>query len=210
VIARGLHVRDAQVAELDAALKEFNVEDYRVVYIGKEKDEKRTYVAASAEVVQMFLDKNDIEKGSFWLSDNGNEFFSANGSVLEPKGVNHIAYPPAVHQYLSPNDNNHHSSGKAKWRNMRINWDDDIRAGVALLKCFDDDQDNLQGYFEKNLQCGRNIPDIEHVRDLIGGKDLISNSYHKRCMYEYCIAFKKDGRGGEAGDYNDGLDGWKW
>jgi hypothetical protein len=43
--------------------KEFNVEDYRVVYIGKEKDEKRTYVAASAEVVQMFLDKNDIEKG---------------------------------------------------------------------------------------------------------------------------------------------------
>ena len=91
----------AAVAELDAVWNEFNVED-RVVYIGKAKEEKRTYVAAAAEVIQKFLDKNDIEKGSTWFSDSGNEFFSANGSVLEAKDVTHIAYPPAVHQYLSP------------------------------------------------------------------------------------------------------------
>jgi hypothetical protein len=202
--------RDAQVALLDAVLDEFSVQSYRVVYIGKEKDEKRTYVAASAEVVQMFLSKNNIEKGSFWMSDNGNEFFSANGSVLERSGVTHIAYPPAVHQYLSPNDNNHHSSAKAKWRTMGIDWSDDIRASVALLKCFDNDQANIRGYFEKNMQCERNIPDIEDMRELIGGKSLTSTSYHKKCMYEYCVAFKKDGRGGEADDYSDHLDGLYW
>lgn len=202
--------RDMILGHLDSVLQEYNVEDYRVVYIGKAKNETRTYVAASAEVIQMFLDKIQVDHGSVWLSDCGKEFFPSSGSIFENYGAIHQAYPSPVHQYLSGNDNNHHTAGKNSWRALKIDFSDDIKACVALMHCFDLDAPNIRGYFEANLQCGKSKPDIELVRELIGGKNLCSNSYLMDCMYDYCIAFKKDGRGVVDGDYDDRLDGLYW
>lgn len=202
--------RDAIVAHLDSVLEEYEVEDYRVVYIGKARNEKRTYVAASAEVLQMYLDKIQVDHGSVWLSDHGKEFFPSSGSIFECHGAIHHSYPPPVHQYLSANDNNHHTSGKNLWRGLKIDFSDDVKAGVALLHCFDLDAPNIIGYFEANLQCGKSQPDIELVRELIGGKNLRSSSYLRKCMYDYCLAFKKDGRGVVDRDYDDQLDGLYW
>lgn len=202
--------RDAQVEKLDQVLTKYNVAPRRIVYVGKPKNETRTYVSASVDIVQMFLEANKIEAGSTWLSDNGNEFFPETGSSLAYKDVNHFAYPAAVHQYLSPNDNNHHSSAKQKWRSMKLDFEDDVTASVALLWCLDMDQPNIRGYFETNLQLGKSRPDLEEVRSLVGGDKLRSNSYYKECMYEYCIAFKKDGRGVRDGVFSDDLDGRHW
>ena len=102
-----------------------------------------------------------------WITDGGNEFFSADGSILELIGANHVGYLPPVHQYLFPNDNNHHSAAKAIWRSLRLDYDDDVTASVALLKCLDNDSVNITGYFEANMQCKSSVLDIECVRKLI-------------------------------------------
>jgi len=202
--------RDRQLQKLDHYLEKCNVEAYRVVYVGKDKHEKRTYVPASVDIIQRFLDVYQIEPGSCWYSDNGKEFFPQGGSSLVQADVDHVAYPAAVHQYLSPNDNNHHSSAKAAWRAMKPKYENDVEACIMLLSCFDNDAHNVPGYFSANLQLDKQNPDLDQMRELIGGKKLRSNSYFKKCMYDYCIAFKKDGRGGEDGTYADELDGLYW
>lgn len=202
--------RDEQVAALDRVLTLYKVEPYRIVYVGKDKHETRTYVPASVDIVKRFLDTYDIDVGSTWLSDNGNEFFPEARSTLASYGVIHVPYPAAVHQYLSANDNNHHSAAKAKWRTMKLDFSDDVTTSIALLSCFDNDEDNIDEYFASNLQLRQPRPDLEKAKMLIGGNALQSNSYYKQCMYEYCIAFEKDGRGYADKDDNDGLDGIKW
>lgn len=202
--------RDAQLAHLDQVLEEYDVAPYRIVYIGKDKNETRTYVAASAAIIEKYLTMIQVDVGSTWLSDNGKEFFPKGESVLEPKGVNHVSYPAPVHQYLSGNDNNHHSSAAATWRGMRLDYSDDVKASIALLHCLDCDGVNIVGYFANNLQIGKDTPSEEKVCELIGGKDILSNSMMKQCMYEYCVAFKKDGRGNSDEVYQDDLDGIYW
>lgn len=203
-------LRRQQVAYLDLVLTEYEVASNRIIYCGKDKGETRTYVAASADIIQMYLDSIELEKGDVFFSDNGKEFFPKGGSILEANGLIHVPYPAPVHQYLSANDNNHHSAAAGTWHGMKLDFRDDVRGSVALLHCFDNDQPNYEGYFETNLQCGFAAPDKERVRTLIGGTDPEASYDMKRLMYDYCIAFKKDGRGSSSDGYADDLDGIYW
>lgn len=202
--------RVAEVAYLDRVLKEYNVKSRRCVYVGKPKKEKRTCVAATPDILAQYLALIEVEPEHVWLSDNGKEFFTSEGSSLASRVAKHLPYPAAVHQYLSPNDNNHHSAAKARWRAMGLDYMDDVRASVALLFCLDSDAEHIAGYFQKNMQLNKAHPELGGVTAIIGGEASSNSSYFEDCRYDYCIAFRKDGRGTVERDTNDGLDGKHW
>ncbi len=98
---------------LDERLQNLNVEPWRVVYIGKDKNETRLYASESAELLQRFFELYEIPDGVVVFSDNGKSFFPGGASALKPLGfTKHVAYPAPVHQYLSPNDNRLHGTAK--------------------------------------------------------------------------------------------------
>jgi transposase len=202
--------RDAEVKKLNNELTKNNVCPDQLVYIGNDQDEKRVYVSATADVVQMFLDRCELDKDQLWVSDGGKEFWSKEGSVLVPNGVKHIRFPAAVHQYLSACDNNWFGAAKSKWRSRGLDYSDDVGAAVAFLADLEATRGNATEWMNRNLQLGKADPERNLVSDLIGEKKVIEIEHYRQCLYEYCIAEGKDGRGLLTKDPNDGLDGKYW
>ena len=90
-----------------AILSKSNISADRIVYVGKDTGESRTYVSESKELVELFFEKYNIQPNSIVMSDNGNAFIpSKDGnreSPLTSAGFNTLKqYPAAVHQFLSP------------------------------------------------------------------------------------------------------------
>ena len=93
------------------------------------------------------------DRTALCLSDNGNSFFPAGASVLSELGFRqHITYPSAVHQFLSPNDNRLHGTAKAAWRASRVDHSDDVDSSVLLLHLLDQQTtQHSSHWFERNL-----------------------------------------------------------
>lgn len=108
--------RDEQVAHLAQLLDQFNIEDSRIVYIGYETSERRTYVAESPFLLRLFFARYEIEEGCVALTDNGKSFWEGEMDVLLDLGfAKHTCYPAAVHQFLSPNEDRYHGAAKRVW-----------------------------------------------------------------------------------------------
>ena len=139
---------------LDAALEEYDINPNRVVYVGKPKGEKRTYVPETAELVRLFFGVYGVEPKTIIFSDEGNSFKEGAESVLDKLGFEkHITYPPSVHQYLSPNDNKLHGTAKSVWKKQKeVKFIDDVRSSCLLLSLLDrDTQVHSKTWFEKNI-----------------------------------------------------------
>ena len=80
-------------------------------------------------------------------------FFPGGVSALEALGFEkHVAYPSAVHQYLSPNDNRLHGAAKARWRNSGVDFKDDVESSLKLLSHLDEDlKAHGATWFERNM-----------------------------------------------------------
>ena len=104
-------LRVKEEGELLEVLGRYGVDRSRVVYVGSEKGEKRTYVKESADLMRLFFTKYPIVTGCTLLSDGGH----ACAKACEFGFAAHLIYPSAVHQFLSPNDNRLHGTAKAKW-----------------------------------------------------------------------------------------------
>jgi hypothetical protein len=78
-----------------------------------------------------------------------------------------VAYPAPVHQYLSPNDNRLHGAAKARWRNSRVDFKNDVESSLMLLHDLDVD---LTEYGETWFK--RNILELNSrsARELIRGR----------------------------------------
>ena len=202
--------RLAQVKKLDDILLAENVEPYQLAYVGKPDKEKRNIVAASPEIVRHFLDFYEIEPGELWLSDNGKEFFPVQGSVLKEYGLEHLAFIAAVHQYQSTCDNYWFGAAKRKWRTRGLDYSDSITSTVALLSDITATAVDCGAWFDRNLQLNRDAPDRELVSNLIGEKKAFESEYYRDCLYEYCVAFNKDGRALLNPADGDQLDGRYW
>ena len=57
-----------------AILSKSNISADRIVYVGKDTGESRTYVSESKELVELFFEKYNIQPNSIVMSDNGNAF----------------------------------------------------------------------------------------------------------------------------------------
>lgn len=97
--------RNAWVQErdkLEEALVRYGIEAKRVIYIGADKNETRTYVCESADLLRRFFALYHVRRKEVVFSDNGTAFFPGGVSVLEALGfTKHVAYPAPVHQPLA-------------------------------------------------------------------------------------------------------------
>lgn len=148
--------RAAWVAERDAfvaTLARYGIEHRRVIYIGADKNESRTYASESTDLLRRFFELYRLPEGVVAFSDNGSAFFPGGVSALKPHGfAKHVAYPAPVHQYLSPNDNRLHGTAKASWRSSRVDFVDDVESSLLLLHYLDRDlKDHAAMWFQRNI-----------------------------------------------------------
>ncbi len=109
-----------------------------MIYSGTDKNESRTYVSESAGLLQRFFKLYPVPERVVVFSDNGAAFFPDGVSALTPLGFRkHVAYPAPVHQYLSPDDDRLHGTAKARWRNSRVDFKDDVESSLMLLHDLD-------------------------------------------------------------------------
>ena len=186
----------AEVEKLDECLKSLRLAKHRAVYIGTDSKEKRTYVPESSDLVRRFFKQYKIEPGCVIFSDNGKSFFDAGESVLTELGFQtHVAYPAAVHQFLSPNDNRLHGSSKTSWRALSPDYKDDVYSCLLLLNHLDCDiRAHSRTWFDRNMLCTSK----EAVATLIGGGEPSNIDYFKQCLILYREKVGLDPRGDQS------------
>lgn len=184
--------RNAWVQErdkLEEALVRYGIEAKRVIYIGAEKNETRTYVSESAHLLRRFFALYRVRRKNkeVVFSDNGTAFFPGGVSVLEALGfTKHVAYPAPVHQHLSPNDNRLHGAAKAKWRNSGVDFKDDVESSLGLLNHLDADLEaHGATWFQQNIL---NLT-AESARELIRGR----SGQRSQVDYDRLYAYKSFG-----------------
>ena len=151
-----------------AALVRYGMEARRVVYVGVEKNESRTYASENADILRRFFELYQVRKKGVVFSDNGTALFPCGASVLEAIGFKrHVPYPSPVHQYLSPNDNRLHGAAKTRWRNSGVDFKDDVEASLKLLSYLDEDiSAHGAKWFDRNILSLT----AESARELIRGR----------------------------------------
>ena len=165
-VGRKAWVQDREV--FVSTLARYGIEAKRVIYLGTDTTESRTYVSESADLLRRFFELYEIPKQVIVFSDQGAAFFPDGKSALRPLGfAKHRAYPAPVHQYLSPNDNRLHGTAKTRWRNSRVDFKNDVESSLMLLHDLDVD---LAEYGETWFT--RNILELtaRSARELIRGR----------------------------------------
>ena len=177
--------RAALVQHFDDCLKEVGVDEKRIVYVGKEKGESRSYVTESPELLRTFFEHYRVPKRAIILSDLGSSFVEEGKSVLLDLGFQkHVCYPAAVHQYLSPNDNRLHGTAKKIWRESNLDYKDDVRSSIFLLNFLDNDiQNQSKMWFDRNMI---QLKESE-VEELIGSEGKKFSKLHKSWLRKYCV-----------------------
>lgn len=135
------------------ALVRYGIDPKRIIYIGSEKDETRTYASESAEFLRRFFELYRVRSKGVVFSDNGTAFFPGGVSALEALGFEkHVSYPAPAHQYLSPNDNRLHGTAKARWRSSGVDFKDDVESSLMLVSYLDADlKSHAQTWFQRNI-----------------------------------------------------------
>ena len=186
--------RIAQVAHLRSCLQWYDIEPHRIIYVGTDKGEHRTYCSESAELIRRFFNLWKVREHGIAFSDNGNAIYPQGNSVLLALGFDsHYPYPAPVHQYLSPNDNNLHGSAKASWRSMCDNFDDDVDRCCMLLNHLDFDiSHHSKQWFVRNMvkatQASTSL--------LISGGSAEMHSINNERKRNFCIFRGEYARGG--------------
>ena len=135
---------------LEREASRLQIDFNRIVYVGDKTGETRTFVQESDDLLKSFFTYYQVPEGAVVLSDSGNAFGSG---VLEALGFSrHAQYPPAVHQYLSPNDNNLHGAAKQLWRQSGVDFRDDVSSSLLLLKFLDEQTvSHSRSWFDRNM-----------------------------------------------------------
>lgn len=141
----------AIVAKLVATMAEFGIDPQRVVHW----ESGRRWCSESPEMYEHFLNaqaKSELPDDALIMHDGGGAFKRAKASIFPDLGLpNHVTYPAAVHQWLSPNDNNLHGV-KAAWAEEYRELGDSVRRSLRLMQLIDlDTVQNSKKYFLRNL-----------------------------------------------------------
>lgn len=149
---------------------------HRIVYVGNTTGETRTFVQESDDHVKHFFTYYAVPKGAWVLSDCGT---AVSGGGLKERGFSHHAqYPPAVHHYLSPNDNNLHGAAKQLWRQSGVDFHDDVSSSLLLLKYLDEQTAaHSRSWFDRNML---KLTEDGAARLISGGSDRVSDLSSER------------------------------
>ena len=84
-------------------------------------------------------------------------------------------------------------AAKQKWRNMCLDFNDDVDASIALLHCLDECSGGIVSWFDGNLQLETRKPILELVQRTIGTNKILEDRFRQCCLETYRLAV--DGRG---------------
>lgn len=145
---------------LTAMLTKLEIDEKRIVYIPRERSK---YCGENPGIYEDFLDSYDIPKNTLILHDNGPAYKRKKVHILDARGFpNHRAYPSAVHQWLSPNDNNVHGC-KSKWHAEREDFSNDQERVLRLMQLIAlETKERSKKYFRRNIFAVKrsNIPSV--------------------------------------------------
>lgn len=208
--------------ELVNALKLYNVDINQIVCLD---GSGKKYVAETSSILFEFFKRVSLPENCIIFSDKGYAFLHNKESVLLQCGVSKTAtYPPPVHHFISPNDNNYHGEAKTKWRNMIncSNWDskDGVLSSVFLMSCLNDvSMSHIQSFFKRNFFLESSNPSIEDFKNLVTAgnfEKIEENEYFSDCHDSYQFGEKMD-LWKKEGDHREiialldsGLDGSYW
>jgi hypothetical protein len=123
-------IRNEKLKYLEDRMKFYGIEDRQIIFVGEGKH----FAGEKAEYGKKALSIWELEKNAIFLHDEGNSFKQGNDSVFANRpGDFEVSYPSAVHQFISPNDNNLHGVAKVKWRNAGLDFEDDINSTLNLM-----------------------------------------------------------------------------
>ena len=118
-----------------------------------------------------------------------------------------------MHAFLSPYDSNLFGAAKRAWRQMDLDWEDNVRSSLALLALIDRGSGRADVLFTRNLQVGMHRPSMVGVCGVIAEGASDQSRFHKRSLRKYHIFMGQDARGHRPSTpkgLDDGLDGEAW
>jgi len=152
----------ARAAYFKACCEEFDIDPARVVYIKS----GRKWASECPEHYERFLSSHStkaLPKDSLIMHDGEGAFKRSKVSIFPALGFpNHLTYPAAVHQWLSPNDNNLHGV-KAAWSEDYPKFGCGVKSSLALMHLIDlAIPKHVKYYFLRNMIDVKRS-DLEHV-----------------------------------------------
>lgn len=227
--------RRSQLEELRSLIKKYELEEWQIQYCGEPANEKRAYVAESADIVSRFFSNQRVEKGWVALSDKGekdlcfraNRFrsrmmhfhshvrlsagyalFPKDGSALKTAGfAEHYAFPPDVHHHLSVLDNGIFGPAKSAWKKFLHDCENDVQSSLYLLYAVQKFQKEQSSH-----AFSRNMYDLnaDSAREIVTERSLKHSEESKECLRAYRVFVGEDARGSQdrvPPELRDRLDG---
>lgn len=193
----------------------YELDQTQVNYLQQDSNASKHYCAESAEILSHFVMMNlpaFKREGVIVFHDAGNAFFPGGISLFNTFGIdNVITYTPAIHHWLSPNDNNLHSYCKAIWRQHQEKYDNDQERTLYLLYLLKKvPSEHVRGWFAKNLMFGRRAVTKTDCEEFFRGDGKNLSSFHQECVFAYRLFFGLNGVTGQplaTADAESALDG---
>ena len=151
-------------------------------------------------------------EGVLLLHDEGNAFFPAGVNVFKTFGIGEpIVYTPAIHHWLSPNDNTLHAYAKGIWRKYQSEFTNDLERSLYLLNVLNKvPASHVRGWFSKNMMFGKHTITKRDCEKIFRGDGKSLSDFHEECLFSYRVCFRLNGLTGlplTTADAESSLDG---
>ena len=168
-------------------LKEHDIDESRVVYVGKETGENSLYAQETSSMLAAFLAYYKIPKTHVCISDGGNAFKEKREDKFLKLGyTNRFVFPASVHQFLSVNDNKVHGVAKHAWRNAGLDYQKDVNATLALMHHLDIIKSvDIRTWYEENYCLLHEPVRIENCLTLVGSAGKKIAKRHSDALNKY-------------------------
>ena len=183
---------------VEDALRKYSLNRERIVYVGDVKGEKRQFVAESASLIRKFIDFyqkiGQFKSDTVIMSDKGSAFVENKADVFQKLGfANRFVYEPAVHMWLSPNDNKVHGVAKQKWRSEVDDFSQDSESTCNLLYNLDNVSGvSIRDFFAQNFLLRCPEPSLENSLGVISRRPKNKANFYIKCLEAYRQKFKPE------------------
>ena len=171
---------------------QFGVEDDQICWVN---NSKKQFMKESSALLELYFEVygHQVPKGAVIFHDEGSAFKIDKEHFLGRFGFEQeVVYPPAVHHYISPNDNCMHGVAKSVWRSKCPDLSDDVVSSIFFVHCLNNVKPkDVRGWFDRNfILSKRDVTeaDVESVIDDSDGpkkRDFGRDSFHLQCLQEY-------------------------
>jgi hypothetical protein len=184
--------------ETEALMQKYGITWDDIVYFeGKPVNgsKKLTYMKETPELVELFFEKRWVDSDVVLFSDDGKAFKEDGVPILRSYFDETGVYPPPIHQFVSPNDNNLHGAAKRQWRaamdRREIDPKNDVEQSLYLLcALINVRSEHVQKLFKRNFQIGAwNNPDLGAIAGLVSNNlisRIVNSDFYSKSLEAYC------------------------